>query len=147
MEAETGALHMSLAAGALVAIELVLRDRLADALADDHRAETVTVPVVAMMVLAEFAESCHEQIKRLSPASEGFINDVCEIVHLYDLPNERRSLTEDVGAGLRDRFGDTADPMVRWFACELVRLLACAMPLPPGTADSRARLDYSFGKR
>src|SRR5687767_11507544 len=55
--------QLCLAAGTLMAIETVLRDRIEEALEVDERRTTVEVPLEAMLVLAEFAEAGRNHVE------------------------------------------------------------------------------------
>jgi hypothetical protein len=142
---QTADIEISLAAGALMAIEAVLRDRIADAVADDPRRVTVEIPLVAAMVLAEFAEASRRRLECISPVAENFGVRVAEIVQTIDVQEPADVLIGALAATSEQLSAHSAKRALSWFVCELVRVITCTMPLPPGTSDSRSRLDF-FGK-
>jgi hypothetical protein len=139
-DGETADVQLCLATGAFMAIETVLRDRIADAVGEDCRRATVEVPLVAMYGLADFAEACRTQLEQHgAPAGRRFSNTVAEIVHLHDSPESPRTLIDGLARTRGGAAADSALPVLSWFACELGRVMACGMPQPPGTSDAVSR--------
>jgi hypothetical protein len=136
-------IQLCLAAGAFMAMEAVIRDRIADAVGEDSRRTTVEVPLVAMNVLAEFAEACRTLLEQhTAPDGRQFSDGVAEIVHLQDPPVSAQTLISALGTTLDRVPVDSALPELSWFVCELGRVMACGMPQPPGTSDSASRLAF-----
>ena len=136
-------IHVCLAAGALMTIEAVLLDRLADAMGEDGRRTTVEVPVVALYVVADFAEACRAELERhTAPAGRHLSNTVAEIVHLHDSPESPGTWIDMLARPLDRASADSALPELSWFVCELGRVMACGMPQPPGTFDSASRCAF-----
>jgi hypothetical protein len=111
-----------LAAGALAAIENVLRHRLTAALREDVGRRTVHLPLLEALVLAEFAEACWIKLEGHSPAVGEFLVEVREMLNTVDVADEFIGF---LSTPTQDVFADSVKPKLSWFVGELARVMTC----------------------